>query len=117
MAGISSKNVRPSNRLTGVRKIVNSNTIAGSSPKQKFRHAAAKAGPGGFVMGNTNRKTLWKIESIRDGVIKKKPMYSYRQNRSISVRGTKFMEKASLESARKIDQFYEREAKRQFDKL
>lgn len=114
--GSPSRNVRPSNRLTGMKNIVNSNTLAGRNAKQKFRYAAAKAGPGGFVLGNNNKKTLWKIESIRDGVIKKKPMYSYRAGRSVSVRGTKFMEKACLESAARMEYFYSKEAKRQFDK-
>lgn len=114
--GSASKNVRPSNRLSSVKSIVNSNTIAGKSPSQKFRYAAAKAGPGGFVLGNNSKKILWRITSIRAGVIKKSPIYSYKSGRSVSVKATRFMEKASLESAGKMEQFYNKEAKRQFDR-
>lgn len=114
--GAPSKRVMPSNRLSAVKQIINSSTVSGVSPRQKFRHAATMAGPGGFVLGNNAKKTLWKIESVNGGIIKKKPLYSYRAGRSVSVKGTGFMKSASLESGGKIEQLYIKEAKRIIEK-
>lgn len=115
--GGNTKKVRPSMRLTSIKNIVNSNTIAGSSPKQKFRYAAVKAGRGGFVLGNNTKKTLFRIDSISTTAIKKKPVYSYKPGRSVKVGASGFMKSATLESADKIEQLYIKEAKRQIDRV
>lgn len=115
--GSSVKPVRPGNRLSRIRNLVDSSKMPGKSLKQQFIAAANKAGKGGFVLGNTPRKTVWKIESVGRGGIKKKAMFSYVENRSVRVEGTGFMRAASLESANKIDNLYIREAERQIQRL
>jgi hypothetical protein len=115
-SGGSAKPVRPINRLSKIKGIINAAKMKASSEKQKFQAAAAEAGPGGYVIGNFGKKTLWRIQSIDRGQIKKKPIYSFDESREIRVRGTGFMQKASQESGAKIDDFYEKEANRIFFK-
>lgn len=118
--GSSSKPVRPGNRLAKVKNIVNSNGFKGTK-KQQFKQAAEKAGAGGYVIGNSKTKILWRIDSIsvRNGRLKvrKTPLYSFQDNRSVSVKGTGFMERASLQSGDKLNDFYIQEATRQIEKL
>lgn len=114
--GSKAKPVRPGNRLSSINRVVNSNSIQGKSKAQKFRKAAVQAGVGGHVIGNDKNKILWKVESI-GRKIKLKALYSFKQNRSVSVKGTGFMKTASLESASKIEKFYIAEAKKQIKRL
>ena len=115
--GGAARPVRPGNRLSKISNIVNAAKTKASNAKQAFLAAAAKAGKGGYVIGNNPQRTLWRIRSIDRGRIKKEPLYSFRDNRSINVKATGFMERASLESGSKIDDFYIKECKRQFSKL
>lgn len=114
--GNSAKPVRPSNRLSRIKKIVNSNTIAGKTAKQKFRHAVHKAGVGGYVIGNNAKKTLFKVLAVGDRM-KLRPLFSYKENRKVRVRATMFMREASLESGAKMESIFAREAKRQIERL
>lgn len=116
-SGGNSRPVRPSNRLSVITNIVNSNTTPGKNKKQQFLNAVKKAGPGGYVIGNKTKKVLWRVESIKKGKIKMKPLYSYEQNRSVSVKGTGFMRSASMQSGKRIEDFYIAEAKRQIERL
>lgn len=118
--GDNSRPVRPGNRLAGINRIINSNKGTGTR-KQKFVKAAQLAGQGGYVIGNNERKILWRIDSItkRRGRIKirKTPIYSFEDDREITVKGTGFMRSASLQSVNNIDEFYIAEAERQIAKL
>lgn len=116
-AGGPAAKVRPSNRLSRIGKVVNANTMEGKTPQAKFLNAARKAGKGGFVLGNLPEKTLWKIEAIDGRTIKKKPLFSYEKNRDVSVSATGFMRTASMESAKKLEAIFIREAERQIDRL
>lgn len=117
----AAKNVRPINRLSNVNRIINSNTNGSGSKKQNFIKAATEAGPGGYVIGNNPKKTLWRIDSIiqRGGrtVIRKTPLYSFQDNRSVTVKATGFMKEASLQSVKRIEEWYIAEAKRQIERL
>lgn len=115
--GNPGKGVRPQNRITGLKNIVNSNTIEGKTPAQKFRHAIAKAGVGGYVIGNTANKTLFKVLSITDNRVKLRPLFSYQERRSVKIKGTGFMESASLVSAGKMEDTYIREAEKQIERI
>ena len=118
--GSKAKAVRPVNRLSRVKNIVNSNTISGKSKKQKFLRAAIQANKGGFVLGNGRTKMLYRIISIKKikgrTIIKKQAIYSYEKGRNVSVSATGFMKSASLKSANDLDKFYIQEAERQFKK-
>jgi len=118
--GSNAKPVRPGNRLSGINKIVNSNHGTGTR-KERFIKAAVFAGVGGYVIGNSEKKILWRIDAITKrgaGVkIRMKPIYSFEENRDVKVKATGFMRTASLESGSKMDDFYIQEAKRQIEKL
>jgi hypothetical protein len=119
--GNNSKAVRPVNRMSGVTNIINSNKVKGKNRHQRFLYAATLAGKGGFVIGNFEKKILWRIEDIRKSggktVIKKKAIYTYEENREVTVKATGFMERASLMSANKMDDFYIAEATKQIERL
>lgn len=115
--GSSSKKVAPRNRLSRIQRVVNAATMQGKSPAQQFRHAVGRAGAGGYVIGNNANRTLFKVESISRSGYKLKPLYSYRENRTVRVNGTGFMRAASLESAPKGERFYQQEAKKQIERL
>jgi hypothetical protein len=119
--GSGVKAVRPGNRLSKIKRIVNARDTVGKSRRQKFLGAAIKAGVGGYVLGNFNKKILWRIEAIskkrKGNVIRKKALYSFKEKRTVKVSGTDFMKKASLQSAIKIESFFIAEAKRQIEKL
>jgi hypothetical protein len=112
----NSKAVRQTNRISGIRNIINANKGKGTN-KQKFLAAAKKAGVGGYVLGNLRKKIVWRIEGIRKGKIKKTALYSYDKNRTVKVSGKHFMKNASLESSRNIEQYFEMEANRQILKF
>lgn len=115
------KLVRPSNRLTVINGLINSNKVGATSPRAAFIRAAFKSGPGGYVIGNTGNEILWRIDSInknsRGLSIKKTGLYSFSQGRSVHVRETGFMRFASIESGYKIEKFFIEEAEKQFAKL
>lgn len=113
--GNDSKPVRPGNRLSAI-KFVNANTMQGKTAKEKFLRAVAKAGKGGYVLGTNAKKTLFRIEDVGRN-LKLKPLYSFEPKRSIKVRGTNFMKEASLQSANKLEKFYEIEARKQIARL
>lgn len=119
--GDSNKLVRPTNRLTIIKGIINSRGVQSNSPKSAFIRAAFRAGPGGYVIGNTGSNTLWRIDSItknsRGLSIKKTGLYSFEQGRSVHVRETGFMRWASLASGQKLEEFYIIEAEKQIAKL
>lgn len=116
-SGGGNTRVRPSNRIGKIKNVVNSNTMAGKTPKADFILAAKKAGRGGFVIGNTPKKTLWKIESVSGSVIRKKPLFSYERGRSVHVSQTGFMRSASTESGGKMDRIFYKEAQKQIERL
>jgi hypothetical protein len=116
MGGNNSK-LKSTNRISKVRKIVNSNTMAGATPQAKFAAAAKKAGRGGYVIGNTPKQTLWRIESIDGGIVKKKPLFSYKKGRDVNVTATRFMRSASIQSTQGMERLYAIEAKKQIERL
>ena len=118
--GSNTRPVRPSNRLTRITNIVNARKIRGKTKQQKFIKAVMTAGVGGYVIGNFTPKILWKITGItKRGTktkIKKKPVYSYEKGRDVNVSATNFMKKATLKTAKKLEGFYIKQAKKQIEK-
>jgi hypothetical protein len=116
-----SKPVRPANRLSGIKGIINADKAPGKTVRQKFINAVRKAGPGGYVLGNLGKKKLYKIQSISKiagrTVIKKRALYTYEEGRDVNVKGTGFMQAATIESANDIEKFYIAEAKRQIARI
>lgn len=119
--GNKARAVRPGNRLSKIRNIVNAAKAKGKTKKEKFIKSVIHAGKGGYVLGNNNPRTLYKITSIiRRGnlmIVKKKPLYSFEEGRSVKVSRTGFMKSATLRSANKLNDFYIKEANRQIKRL
>jgi len=57
---------------------------------------------------------LWRVESLWDDDGKKKfrltPLYSYSKRRKIAVKETSFMYEASMDTTKKADNFYIKQA-------
>jgi hypothetical protein len=115
--GSNANKVRKANRMGAINKVVNSNTIEGVTPQQKFQHAASKAGKGGFVVGNNAKQTLFKVKDVGPGKLKVQPLFSFKKGRAVGVDQTRFMRDASEESAEKMIDFYIKAATKQIEKL
>lgn len=116
LGGSKSKAVRPINRLSNIKRIIDSRKSKGKTNKQKFVRAVREAGPGGYVLGNKSKSILWRVDSLVKGKMKITPLYSYKENRSVKVLGKDFMKKASLKSASNIEHYFIEEANRQIQK-
>lgn len=126
IGGSNDKRVRPVSRLGSIKKIYNSNTMEGKTPKAKFIHAANKAGVGGYVIGNNTKKILYRVValggdfngSVKSGTtVKLQPLFSFDQGRSVTVKETGFMRSASMESAGRLDEYFVNEATKQLEKI
>jgi hypothetical protein len=115
--GSHSANVKKANRIGGIKKVVNSNSVTGVNPEQQFQHAAAEAGKGGFVIGNNSKQILFRVKDIGPGKLKLEPLFSVKKGRKVSVDQTRFMRDASEASAKKMIDFYIIAATKQFNKL
>jgi hypothetical protein len=125
VGGSNSKKIRKQNRISDIRDIIDVRKAKGKNKKQKFVGAAIKTkSTNKLVLGNENSKgnrTLYRIKSVNKrggGVkIKKVALYSYKKNRAVTVKPTNFMKMASLESTKKIESFFIKEAKKQIERL
>jgi hypothetical protein len=113
----NSKKIRPANRISKVNKIIDSNTMEGKTPQQKFNHAVAKAGSGGYVIGNNENKTLFRVESIDSSGYKLRALFSYKKGRTVKVSETSFMRDASIESADKMEKIFIDQATKQIERI
>lgn len=111
------KNIKPNARLKDM-KYTDVKDVKAKTEKQKFIRAVVDTGVGGFVLGNTN-PILWKVISINKtgkNRFKLLPLYSFKENRKISVESTNFMKESTEETTKKLEDFYYIQAKKQFDK-
>lgn len=120
--GNKARPVRPGNRISVINGVVNSakGIVKGKNKQERFVKSSIHAGVGGYVIGNFNKQQLFRINSIRKKkghtVIKKTPIYSFEENRSVSVKATGFMREASIESAAKMEEVFKKEAGKQIIK-
>lgn len=121
-AGNNATPVRPRNRLSAINNVVNSakGRVKGKNKKERFVKSAIYAGVGGYVIGNFTKQQLFRITSIRKKkgsiVIKKTPIYSFEEDRSVNVKETSFMREASIQSAKKMESIYIKQAGKQIIK-
>jgi hypothetical protein len=114
--------IRPNARLSKINNIINAKNSRGHNQKEKFIKAAIVAGKGGYVIGG-RKQILFKVDSyvsdIRTGKtsLKVTPLYKFKKRGKVKVDGTGFMEKATKQSANKLEHFYAIEAKKQFARL
>lgn len=110
------KPVRANARLSAINKIIDVRNITAKTKQGRFVKAVVQAGKGGFVLSG---KTLWKIDSFKKvkgkTVYKKTALYTFRKGRKVSVGSTNFMKKSSIESAKNLDDYYIKQAKRQIE--
>jgi len=118
------RTVSSKNRTTKISGVVNSRNQKGKNKKEKFVNAVLKAGKGGFVLGSNinGSNILWRVTSLSSNVRSKKfkprltPLYDYSKGRSVSVKSTHFMEKATKQSSVKGDDFFKKQAEKRFSK-
>jgi len=124
--GSWNRNVKAGARISDIRKrIVDANKASGASDKEKYIKSAIHAGKGGFVIGtgknSKGNRTLFSIRSIirKKGmtIVNSVALFSVKGGREVRPGATHFMEKASLKSARGMDQYFINEAKKQIDKI
>jgi hypothetical protein len=115
MGQSTTKAVRPNNRTTAIKNIVDARKMSGVSEKQKFRKAAIRAGVGGHVLGNKTPAILWRVNALGQP-LKMTPLYTYKENREVTVKKTGFMRSASETSANKMEAFFIAQAKRRIFK-
>jgi hypothetical protein len=132
--GSNNKSVKIINALENIPKgdIIDAKYVkfkkSNRNKKQKFVRAALMAkklhGQNAYVLGNVwrGRQTLSRIDSIstnlltRNIEIKRTPLYSFKEGRSVKVKGNQFMKRASYETSLKINDFYIENARKQFKK-
>ena len=115
-----SKSVRKQNRYNDIRNLVDARKMKGRNDGQKFIKGALKAGVGGVVLADYKSKTiLWRINSLNrsGGHFKLTALYSFKRDRNVKVEGTNFMQRATLQSAQKMDMFYQIQAQKQIKRL
>jgi len=123
--GSNAKPVRPGNRLSSIKKIVNADNAKGKNSHERFTKSAIHAGKGGYVISDG---MLWRINSTKRVKVKvigrysatkvnSTPVYSFAEGRKVNIASKNFMRKATLETVKRMDDFYIQEAKRQFEKF
>lgn len=123
--GSWNRNVSPKNRMAAIRNSIKDARKSKAKTLQgKWFSTAMHAGKGGLVLGNkvvNGARMLMRINSIhRDGRstrINATPLYSVKKNRAVRVKQTRFMQKASIESAKKVERYYIIEAEKQIARL
>jgi len=114
------KKVQKKNRISTMPNVVNSRKVRGANAKQRFVKSVVKAGVGGLVLSEyRGKEILWRVRSLSrsGGKFKLTALYSYKKGRNVSVKATHFMEKASIKSAKKLDDFYIIEGEKQIKRL
>lgn len=136
----SAGNVQDSLTLARIKShIVDAKREMGKNDGERFIRAAMKVGYtagggtgiGGYVIGTgrnaKGNRALMKIISIHrrktgeagagNMVVKTKEIYSVHGGRKAHVKATRFMEKASAESAKKMEQIFAEEAEKRFNRI
>jgi len=124
--------VRPVNRLRTIKSKVGSlqsipdvKNVRGKNKSELFIKTAIYARKGGYIVANGILRKVDSIKRQRVGLIgrsttmriKTSPVYSFRSHRTVNASRTSFMRTASEMSAKKMETFYENEARRQFNKV
>lgn len=119
------KVTKPKFRMAQMNNVVDVNKVRAKNKKQKYIKAAFKAkslfGDAAFILGNPwkGNRTLSKIDDVSTGplLIKRTPLYTFRKGRKITVSGTNFMKRASLEVGMNIDHIFVVNAIKQIKRL
>lgn len=113
-------------RISQIRgNIVDAADSKGHSKGQQFIKAAVHAGKGGWVIGDRTtqggNRILYQVRSIirkkGNTIVKVVPMFAVQDKNTVRVKATGFMQKASIKSGKKMEQFYIKHAEAQIKKL
>jgi hypothetical protein len=125
----NAKMIKSANQLKKIPKIINAQKVRFKGSKRKasqryIRAVFAAKKTGAMVLGNMNggKQVLSRIDQLsserktRKLVIKRTPLYTFVKNRSVKVKPTGFMKRASFESGAKIDDYFAKHARVEFDR-
>jgi len=104
-------------RTKNFKNIVRAGKQRGGSTGVRFIKAAIKAGKGGNVIGQNG--LLYRVLKInsRSHTFKLRAIYTFKKGRSVKIKPTGFMKKASQISHPKMNRMFEIEAKKQIKKF
>lgn len=111
--------VMPKNRLSRIRgkKFISAKEMPGKTHSQRLIQAVEFAGRGNFVL--SEKGVLFRVRAAKkpkNGKLKIEALYSVKRDRSVRIqKPTRFMEKASLESAKILDDIFIKTAEKQID--
>tara|TARA_R110002051_G_scaffold100614_1_gene170973 strand:+ start:1616 stop:2353 length:738 start_codon:yes stop_codon:yes gene_type:complete len=116
--------VQKRNRLgtIGIKNIVKASKMSARNQGGRFVQAVAMAGVGGFVQSKLKGKNttmVWRVNSLsrtKGGRFKLTPVYIVNESKSVKVKATHFMEKATKKTMQSADKFYIKQAEREFEK-
>lgn len=116
--------VQKRNRLgtIGIKNIVKASKMSARNQGGRFVQAVAMAGKGGFVQSKLKGKNttmVWRVNSLsrtKGGRFKLTPVYIVNESKSVKVKATHFMEKATKKTMQSADKFYIKQAEREFEK-
>lgn len=122
------KQVSEANRLTSIldndAKVVDAEDSKAKTQQGRFFSSARHVGKGGYVIGNklTNKgsKILFRINKIvrknKNTEVYSTALYTVKSKRDVRIKSTRFMEKATWQSGKKLERFYIEEAEKQVKK-
>lgn len=123
------RKVRQNRRLSTINSasFTPTNKNSSANKKQQFIRAVmySVSKQDGYVLGHkTSRggRTLFKVDFVRQNIRTRKlqmkfsPIYNVKKQRSFKVKAVHFMEESAKESAKKINEFFKKEAEFQFKK-
>jgi len=113
------RNVRNKYKYENIKNVKNVRDFKGNSWGARFLKASHNAGVGGFVVNTSGGSwgAILEITSLRRGLAGYKKIYTLNKSEVVSVKSTGFMRKASNKSAKKLNRFYEENAKRQIKRF
>ncbi len=112
------KLVSKKNRLGRISKVVKVGYTPGKTGPQKFVKSVLKAGKGGHVLTDKSMIRVNNIRRTKKGLkFTLKTLYSYEKNRSVKIKATHFMEKATEQTSKKGRSIFNKEGAKQFKRF
>lgn len=107
------RTVSKKNRLSQIKKVRNIDKLNARTNKSLLFKVAHKGGVGSHFI---YKDTLFRVEKLNKRGIKLTPLYDYEKDRDVKVDATHFMERASLNSGKKLEHFFITNAKRNIER-
>jgi len=115
----NSKKVAKRNQMKQIRNVVRVSDAKGKTPAQKYVKSAIHVGVGGYLLRGEQLLRVKSLKRVNNNRwdIKTEFIYTYKRGRSIKVKRTAFMSRASELSGKKGIDIFIKEAERQFNRL